>query len=1218
MARSGRRRRDRMRWSNLYTFSCFRAQHGHAGDAGSSSDGAGAVGGPGFSRVVYCNNAALQKPLKYVTNYITTTKYNIITFFPKAIFEQFRRVANLYFLLTAILSLTPVCPFSPVSMIAPLAFVVGLSMMKEGLEDWRRFIQDMKVNNRKVSVHKGDGEFDYRHWEDLCVGDVVRVEKDQFFPADLLLLSSSYEDGICYVETMNLDGETNLKVKRSLEVTLPLEEDESFKDFQAVIRCEDPNSSLYTFTGNFEYERQVYALDPSQILLRDSKLRNTAFIYGVVIFTGHDSKVMQNSTESPSKRSRIEKKMDLIIYILFTVLVLISIISSVGFAVRIKFDLPNWWYLQPQKSNKLDDPSRPALSGIFHLITALILYGYLIPISLYVSIELVKVLQAHFINQDIHMFDEETGNTAQARTSNLNEELGQVHTILSDKTGTLTCNQMDFLKCSIAGVSYGVGSSEVELAAAKQMASGADDHDIPLQDIWENNEDEIELVEGVTFSVGNNRKPSIKGFSFQDDRLMQGNWTKEPNSSTILLFFRILALCHTAIPEINEATGSIAYEAESPDEGAFLVAAREFGFEFFKRTQSSVFVREKHTSSEGTIEREFKILNLLEFNSKRKRMTVILQDEDGQILLFCKGADSIIFDRLAKNGRMYEVDTTRHLNEYGEAGLRTLALSYRVLDESEYSSWNAEFLKAKTSIGPDRELQLERVSELIERELILVGATAVEDKLQKGVPQCIDRLAQAGLKIWVLTGDKMETAINIGYACSLLRQGMKQICLSIPTGEQVAQDAKKVAKESLLSQIANGSQMVKLEKDPDAAFALVIDGKALAFALEDDMKHMFLNLAIECASVICCRVSPKQKALVTRLVKEGIGQTTLAVGDGANDVGMIQEADIGVGISGVEGMQAVMASDFSISQFRFLERLLVVHGHWCYKRIAQMICYFFYKNIAFGLTIFYFEAFAGFSGQSVYDDWFMLLFNVVLTSLPVISLGVFEQDVSSEICLQFPALYQQGPKNLFFDWYHILGWMGNGLYSSLAIFFLNLCIFYDQAIHARGQTADMAAVGTAMFTCIIWAVNMQIALTMSHFTWIQHLFVWGSITTWYLFILAYGMTLRSRDNYQILLEVLGPAPIYWAATLLVTAACNIPYLIHISYQRSCKPLDHHVIQEIKYLKKDVEDQTMWKRERSKARQKTKIGFTARVDAKIKQIKGKLHKKGPSLTIHTVS
>lgn len=621
MARA--RKRDRLRWSKLYTFSCFHQPHTDEA-AGPAAVSGSPVGGPGFSRIVHCNNSILhrRKPLKYPTNYISTTKYNVLTFLPKAIFEQFRRVANLYFLLTAILSLTPVCPFSPVSMIAPLAFVVGLSMIKEALEDWRRFMQDMKVNNRKVSVHKGDGEFEFRHWEDLCVGDVVKVEKDQFFPADLLLLSSSYEDGICYVETMNLDGETNLKLKRSLEVTLPLEEDETFKDFRGVIRCEDPNASLYTFIGNLDYERQVYALDPSQILLRDSKLRNTAFIYGVVIFTGHDSKVMQNSTESPSKRSRIEKKMDLIIYILFTVLVLISLISSIGFAVRIKLDLPRWWYLQPQNSNKLDDPTRPALSGIFHLITALILYGYLIPISLYVSIEVVKVAQAHFINQDIHMFDEETGNTAQARTSNLNEELGQVHTILSDKTGTLTCNQMDFLKCSIAGVSYGVRASEVERAAAKQMASGAADQDIPVQDVWESNEDEIQLVEGVTFSVGKTQKSSIKGFSFEDDRLMQGHWTNEPNSNMLLMFFRILAICHTAIPEVNEATGALTYEAESPDEGAFLVAAREFGFEFFKRTQASVFIKEKYTSSNGTTERYmyFKLLLSLAFLSSAESL----------------------------------------------------------------------------------------------------------------------------------------------------------------------------------------------------------------------------------------------------------------------------------------------------------------------------------------------------------------------------------------------------------------------------------------------------------------------------------------------------------------------------------------------------------------------------------------------------------------------
>ncbi|CAL5361204.1 unnamed protein product [Camellia sinensis] len=1202
--------RAKLRRSNLYTFACIRP---HVDETEEPQQ----FPGPGFSRTVHCNEPELheKKPLRYCSNYISTTKYNIITFLPKAIFEQFRRVANLYFLLTAILSLTDVAPFSAVSMIAPLAFVVGLSMAKEALEDWRRFIQDMKVNMRKSKVHKGDGVFGPKPWMTLGVGDVVKVEKDKFFPADLLLLSSSYEDGICYVETMNLDGETNLKVKRALEVTLSMDDDATFKDFTGKIRCEDPNPNLYTFVGNIEYDRQVYPLDPSQILLRDSKLRNTAYVYGVVIFTGHDSKVMQNATKSPSKRSNIEKQMDRIIYILFSFLVLISLISSIGFAVKTEFQMPEWWYLRPFVDSKLYDPNKPALSGLFHLVTALILYGYLIPISLYVSIEVVKVLQAMFINQDIHMYDEETGTPADARTSNLNEELGQVDTILSDKTGTLTCNQMDFLKCSIAGKAYGTRPSEVELAAARQMAIDLDGQDSEASHRTGTNVSEIELETVVTCRDEKDQKTPIKGFSFEDSHLMNGSWLKEPNADVILLFFRILAICHTAIPEINEETGGYTYEAESPDEGAFLVAAREFGFEFCKRTQSSIIVRERYPSHKDPIEREYKILNLLDFTSKRKRMSVIIRDEEGQLLLLCKGADSIIFERLSKNGRMYEEATTKHLNVYGEAGLRTLALSYKKLEEAEYTAWNNEFVKAKTAIGGDREAMLEKISDMMEKDLILIGATAVEDKLQKGVPQCIDKLAQAGLKIWVLTGDKLETAINIGFSCSLLRQGMKQICIStMNTADVLAKESKEAAKENVLLQITNATQMIKLEKDPHAAFALIIDGKTLTYALEDDMKHQFLNLAVDCASVICCRVSPKQKALVTRLVKEGTGKTTLAIGDGANDVGMIQEADIGVGISGVEGMQAVMASDFAIAQFRFLERLLVVHGHWCYKRIAQMICYFFYKNIAFGLTLFYFEAFTGFSGQSVYDDWYLLLFNVLLTSLPVISLGVFEQDVSSEICLQFPALYQQGPRNLFFDWTRIFGWMGNGLYSSLVTFFITIIIFYDQAFRAEGQTADMSAVGTAMFTCIIWAVNCQIALAMSHFTWIQHLLIWGSISTWYLFLLLYGMMppVYSGNGFRLLMEVLAPAPIYWCTTLLVTIACNLPYLTHLSFQRCFHPMDHHIIQEIKYYKKDVEDRHMWTRERSKARQETKIGFTARVDAKIRQLRGRLTKKYSTL------
>jgi phospholipid-translocating ATPase len=247
------------------------------------------------------------------------------------------------------------------------------------------------------------------------------------------------------------------------------------------------------------------------------------------------------------------------------------------------------------------------------LITALILYGYLIPISLYVSIEIVKVFQARFINQDIHMYDEETGNTAQARTSNLNEELGQVDTILSDKTGTLTCNQMDFLKCSIAGTAYGVCSSEIEVAAAKQMAMDLEEQDTQNTNVSRygksaHKEDsrggpEIELESVITSKCDNDQKPAIKGFNFEDSRLMDGKWLNERNREVLLLFFRILAICQTAVPELNEETGMFTYEAESPDEAAFLAAAREFGFEFYKRTQSSVFIREKYAHPGRLIER---------------------------------------------------------------------------------------------------------------------------------------------------------------------------------------------------------------------------------------------------------------------------------------------------------------------------------------------------------------------------------------------------------------------------------------------------------------------------------------------------------------------------------------------------------------------------------------------------------------------------------------
>ncbi|XP_060196781.1 phospholipid-transporting ATPase 3-like isoform X2 [Lycium barbarum] len=1045
----------------------------------------------------------------------------------------------------SILSCTPISPVSPITNVLPLSIVLLVSLIKEAWEDWKRLQNDKSINNSSIDMLQDQKWVDVP-WKKLQAGDIVRVKQDEFFPADLLFLASTNPDGVCYIETANLDGETNLKIRKALEKTWDYVSPEKVSAFRGEVQCEQPNNSLYTFTGNLIIQKQTLPLNPNQLLLRGCSLRNTQYIVGAVIFTGQETKVMMNSMKIPSKRSTLEKKLDKLIIALFSALLCMCLLGAIGSGIFIN---KKYYYLRFESgSEPQSDPDNRFVVAVLTMFTLITLYSPIIPISLYVSVEMIKFIQSNkFINNDLRMYHAESNTPAQARTSNLNEELGQVEYIFSDKTGTLTRNLMEFFKCSIGGEIYGTGVSEIEMGTAQR--SGL----------------KVEVKKSST-------EAREKGFNFDDARLMRGAWRNEPNPHSCREFFRCLAICHTVLPEGEENPEKIRYQAASPDESALVVAAKNFGFFFYKRTPTMIYVRESHVEKMGKIQDvPYEILNVLEFNSTRKRQSVVCRYPEGRLVLYCKGADNVIYERLLDGDNDLKKRSREQLEEFGAAGLRTLCLAYRDLTPDMYEKWNEKFIQAKSSLR-DREKKLDEVAELIEKDLLLIGCTAIEDKLQEGVPECIDTLSRAGIKIWVLTGDKLETAINIAYACKLINNNMKQFIISSETDAirevedrgdlvELASFMKETVQTKLKRCYEEAQEHLRSASGPK--LALIIDGKCLMYALDPSLRVMLLNLSLNCSAVVCCRVSPLQKAQVTSLVKKGANRITLSIGDGANDVSMIQAAHVGVGISGQEGMQAVMASDFAIAQFRFLADLLLVHGRWSYLRICKVVTYFYYKNLTFTLTQFWFTFRTGFSGQRFYDDWFQSLYNVMFTALPVIVLGLFEKDVSASLSKKYPELYKEGIRNTFFRWRVVVIWAFFAIYQSLVLYYFVIASS-TKGMNSAGKIFGLWDVSTMAFSCVVVTVNLRLLMMCNTITRWHHITVGGSILLWFIFFFIYSSISLPKEQKNIYLVIysLMSTFYFYLALLLVPVAALFGDFIYQGVQRWFFPYDYQIVQEI--------------------------------------------------------
>ncbi|KAL0113751.1 hypothetical protein PUN28_012700 [Cardiocondyla obscurior] len=1140
-------------------------------------------------RRIRANNREYNSQFNYANNYIKTSKYSVLTFLPLNLFEQFQRLANFYFLCLLVLQMIPaISSLTPITTAIPLIGVLTLTAVKDAYDDFQRHSNDSQVNNRKSRTLRGTNLREEK-WSQVQVGDVIRMENDQFVAADVLLLSTSEPNGLCYIETAELDGETNLKCRQCLPETAEMMDNhELIGQFDGEIVCETPNNLLNKFDGTLTWKGKKYALDNDKIILRGCVLRNTQWCYGMVIFAGKDTKLMQNSGKTKFKRTSIDRLLNLLIIGIVFFLLSLCLFCMVGCGI---WESLVGRYFQVYLPWDSLVPSEPITGAT--VIALLVFFSYsivlntVVPISLYVSVEVIRFVQSFLINWDEEMYYAPTKTHAKARTTTLNEELGQIEYIFSDKTGTLTQNIMTFNKCSVAGKCYGdvidevtgevIDLSETDravLTSTMQWKSGQEfvrPVYTPLSGPNVRLLEQADRVSNTTPEPGINGSPKIPhksstmppldfsfnkdyepDFKFYDPALLEA--VRRENQD-VHSFFRLLALCHTVMPE--EKHGKIEYQAQSPDEAALVSAARNFGFVFKERSPNSITIE---VMGKKEI---YELLCILDFNNVRKRMSVILR-KDGHLRLYCKGADNVIYERLKKDSEEIMAKTLDHLNKFAGEGLRTLCLSVRDLDESFFNNWKQRHQEAALS-QENRDDKLDAIYEEIEKDMSLLGATAIEDKLQDGVPQTIANLSLAGIKLWVLTGDKQETAINIGYSCQLLTDDLTDVFVVDGTTYDSVEaqlvryldtikSASTQQKRPTLSIVTfrwdkessdteynpSRDEQDEHEMEHSTGFAVVINGHSLVHALHPQLEQLFLEVSSQCKAVICCRVTPLQKAMVVELIKKNKSAVTLAIGDGANDVSMIKTAHIGVGISGQEGLQAVLASDYSIGQFRFLERLLLVHGRWSYYRMSKFLRYFFYKNFAFTLCHIWFAFFCGFSAQTVFDPMYISVYNLFYTSLPVLAVGIFDQDVNDKNSLMYPKLYAPGLQNLLFNKKEFCWSALHGFYASCVLFLVPYGTYKDGVSPKGYVLSDHMLLGSVVATILVIVVTVQIALDTSYWTIFNHIMVWGSLI-WY-FILDYFYNFVIGGSYVGSLTMAMSEATFWFTTVISCIILVIPVL----------------------------------------------------------------------------
>ncbi|XP_066208421.1 probable phospholipid-transporting ATPase IIB isoform X1 [Saccopteryx leptura] len=939
---------------------------------------------------------------KHPRNFIKNQKYNIFTFIPGVLYEQFKFFLNLYFLGVSCSQFVPALKIGYLyTYWAPLGFVLAVTIMREAIDEFRRFQRDKEVNSQLYSKLTVRGKMQVKS-SDIQVGDLIIVEKNQRIPSDMVFLRTSEKAGSCFIRTDQLDGETDWKLKVAVSCTQRLPALGDLFSISAHVLAPKPQLDIHSFEGTFTWEDSDPPIHESLSIentLWASTVVASGTVIGVVIYTGKETRSVMNTSNPKNKVGLLDLELNQLTKALFLALVALSVVM-----VTLQGFVGPWYR---------------------NLFRFLLLFSYIIPISLRVNLDMGKAAYGWMMMRDEHI----PGTVV--RTSTIPEELGRLVYLLTDKTGTLTQNEMVFKRLHLGSVSYGT--------------------------------DTMDEIQSHVRSSYTQLQSQAGGHSSTPPRKAQASGPKvrKSVSSRVHEAVKAVALCHNVTPVYEsrtDVTGETeyaevdqdfsdenrTYQASSPDEVALVQWTESVGLTLVNRDLMSIQLR----APSGQI-LTFCVLQTFPFTSESKRMGVIVRDEStAEITFYMKGADAVMSTIVQYNDWLEE-----ECGNMAREGLRTLVVAKRALTEEQYEDFESRYTQAKLSVH-DRALKVAAVVESLEREMQLLCLTGVEDRLQAGVRPTLEMLRNAGIKIWMLTGDKLETATCIAKSSHLVSRAQDIHVFRPVTNRGEAH-----------------LELNAFRRKHDCA--LVISGDSLEVCLRY-YEHELVELACQCPAVVCCRCSPTQKAHIVKLLQQHTRRRTCAIGDGGNDVSMIQAADCGIGIEGKEGKAASLAADFSITQFQHIGRLLMVHGRNSYKRSAALGQFVMHRGLVISTMQAVFSSICYFASVPLYQGFLMVGYATIYTMFPVFSL-VLDQDVEPDTAMLYPELYKDLTKGRSLSFKTFLVWVLISIYQGGILMYGALVLFESEFVH----------VVAISFTALILTELLMVALTIRTWHWLM-------------------------------------------------------------------------------------------------------------------------------------